>query len=70
VADALFEKFRKKGWLGQCFILKGHYREFSTSFDKYISGYKMTKEAKEYLDSVRQRSSPTQVWLFPFFVLS
>lgn len=63
VADALFEKFRKKGWLGQCFILKGHYREFSASFDKYISGYKMTKEAKEYLDSITQRSSPTQVSL-------
>ncbi|KAM7223589.1 hypothetical protein V8F06_001063 [Rhypophila decipiens] len=60
VADALFDKFRKKGWLGQCFILKGHYREFSASFDKYISGYKMTKEAKEYLDGVTQRPSPTQ----------
>ncbi|KAK3313434.1 hypothetical protein B0H66DRAFT_482999 [Apodospora peruviana] len=60
VADALYEKFKKKGWLGQCFILKGHYREFSTSFDKYISGSKMSKEAKLYLDGLRQRSSPTQ----------
>jgi len=61
VADALYEKFRRKGWLGQCFILKGHYREFSVSFDKYISGAKMSREAKEYRDGLRQQASPTQV---------
>ncbi|KAL2166231.1 hypothetical protein VTG60DRAFT_3095 [Thermothelomyces hinnuleus] len=60
VAEALYNKFRRKGWQGQCFILKGHYREFSTSFDKYISGAKMTSEAKEYLDSLRQQPSPTE----------
>lgn len=60
VADALFEQFRRKGWMGQCFILKGHYREFSASFDKYISGSKMSKVAKEYLDGLRQQSSLTQ----------
>ncbi|KAK0710922.1 hypothetical protein B0H67DRAFT_268862 [Lasiosphaeris hirsuta] len=59
VADALYDKFRRKGWPGQCFILKGHYREFSASFDKYISGSKMSKEAKEYLDGLRQKSSLT-----------
>lgn len=61
VADALYNKFRRKGWRGQCFILKGHYREFSASFDKYISGAKMTSEAKEYVDSLRQQPSPTEV---------
>ncbi|AEO68980.1 uncharacterized protein THITE_2118892 [Thermothielavioides terrestris NRRL 8126] len=60
VAEALYTKFRRKGWQGQCFILKGHYREFSASFDKHISGAKMTGEAKEYLDSLRQQSSPTE----------
>ncbi|KAK0629742.1 hypothetical protein B0T17DRAFT_589438 [Bombardia bombarda] len=60
VADALYEKLRRKGWQGQCFVLKGHYREFSASFDRYISGSKMSKDAKEYLDGLRQRSSPTQ----------
>ncbi|KAK4106142.1 hypothetical protein N658DRAFT_413985 [Parathielavia hyrcaniae] len=59
VADALYTRFRQKGWRGQCFILKGHYREFSASFDKHISGAKMTSEAKKHLDSLRQRSSPT-----------
>ncbi|KAK3996012.1 hypothetical protein QBC44DRAFT_5269 [Cladorrhinum sp. PSN332] len=60
VADALYDKFKRKGWQGQCFILKGHYREFSASFDKYISGLKMSQEAKEYLDGLRQQSSPTE----------
>jgi hypothetical protein len=63
VADALYTKFRRKGWLGQCFILKGHYREFSSSFDKYISGSKMTSEGKEYIDNLRQQSSPSEVCL-------
>lgn len=60
VADALYEKFKSRGFQGQCFILKGHYREFSASFDKYISGSKMTREAKEYLDGLRQQSSITE----------
>lgn len=63
VAETLFVKFRKKGWHGQCFILKGHYREFSSSFDKYISGSRMTSQGKQYLDSLRQQSSPTEVRL-------
>jgi hypothetical protein len=61
VADALYTKFRRKGWQGQCFILKGHYREFSASFDKHISGAKMTSEAKDHVDSLRQQPSPTEV---------
>jgi rhodanese-related sulfurtransferase len=57
VADAVYDKFRRQGWEGECFVLKGHYHEFLTSYDKYISGQKMTKRAKEYLDSQRQRSA-------------
>ncbi|KAL0473489.1 hypothetical protein QR685DRAFT_516969 [Neurospora intermedia] len=38
VANALLTKLRGNGWKGQCFILKGHYREFAGSFDKWITG--------------------------------
>ncbi|EGO57795.1 hypothetical protein NEUTE1DRAFT_81692 [Neurospora tetrasperma FGSC 2508] len=38
IANALLTKFRGNGWKGQCFILKGHYREFADSFDKWITG--------------------------------
>lgn len=40
VASALLAKFRGKGWKGQVFILKGHYREFADSFEKWITGGK------------------------------
>ncbi|KAI1393548.1 uncharacterized protein F4822DRAFT_384986 [Hypoxylon trugodes] len=56
VADALFQKFKGKGWTGQCFVLKGHYREFSSSFDKYIVGANTTDSAKEYLASLQDVS--------------
>lgn len=59
-AGALHAKLRSKGWTGQSFILKGHYREFSASFDRYISGAKMSREAKEHLDSLRAGSSLTE----------
>ncbi|KAG5762639.1 hypothetical protein H9Q72_009250 [Fusarium xylarioides] len=35
-ADALLEKLWACGWHGRCFILKGHYREFSDSFGKHV----------------------------------
>jgi hypothetical protein len=35
-AEVLLEKLWACGWRGQCFILKGHYREFSGSFGKHI----------------------------------
>ncbi|KAK1756259.1 hypothetical protein QBC47DRAFT_298386 [Echria macrotheca] len=59
-AGALYDKFKRKGWRGQGFVLKGHYKEFSSSFDRYISGAKMTQEAKEYLDGLRAGSSLTE----------
>ncbi|KAH7632302.1 hypothetical protein B0T09DRAFT_320182 [Sordaria sp. MPI-SDFR-AT-0083] len=40
VANALLAQFCGKGWKGQCFILKGHYREFADSFVKWITGSK------------------------------
>lgn len=61
VADALYDKFQAEGWTGQCFILKGHYHEFSSSFDKYIGGDKMTRNGKNYVDSLRQQPPPTSV---------
>ncbi|RBR12618.1 uncharacterized protein FIESC28_08575 [Fusarium coffeatum] len=35
-AESLLDKFLACGWSGRCFILKGHYREFSDSFSKHI----------------------------------
>ncbi|RYP07290.1 hypothetical protein DL764_002605 [Monosporascus ibericus] len=55
-AEALYQKFRTKGWTGQCFVLKGHYREFSESFDKYIVGIKMTDNASAYLPSLQGKT--------------
>ncbi|RYP79155.1 hypothetical protein DL771_000133 [Monosporascus sp. 5C6A] len=55
-AEALYQKFRTKGWTGQCFVLKGHYREFSESFDKYIVGIKMTDNARAYLPSLQEKT--------------
>ncbi|RYP45180.1 hypothetical protein DL768_008453 [Monosporascus sp. mg162] len=55
-AEALYQKFRTEGWTGQCFVLKGHYREFSESFDKYIVGIKMTDNARAYLPSLQEKS--------------
>ncbi|KAI1816754.1 hypothetical protein GGS20DRAFT_536084 [Poronia punctata] len=55
-AEALFQKFRSKHWPGQCFVLKGHYREFSQSFDKYIVGVNQSEEATKYLASLQDVS--------------
>ncbi|KAJ2987117.1 hypothetical protein NUW58_g2778 [Xylaria curta] len=52
VAETFFRKFKSKHWTGQCFVLKGHYREFSHSFDKYIVGSNTTDKATEYLASL------------------
>jgi hypothetical protein len=35
-AELVLEKLSACGWGGRCFILKGHYREFSDSFSKHI----------------------------------
>ncbi len=40
VAESLYDRFKSQGWQGQMYILKGHYREFSKSFDKYITATK------------------------------
>ncbi|KAI8634599.1 hypothetical protein F5Y19DRAFT_409236 [Xylariaceae sp. FL1651] len=56
VAEAFFQKFKSKNWPGQCFVLKGHYREFSQSFDKYIVGVNTTDKATEYLASLQDVS--------------
>ena len=60
MADALAENLHeRKGWTGEYYVLKGHYREFSASFDKYITGDRMSQAAKDYIDSLRQRTPPT-----------
>ncbi|OAA65741.1 homeobox domain containing protein [Niveomyces insectorum RCEF 264] len=60
VAEVLAEQLRRtKGWQGDYYILKGHFREFSASFDKYITGDKITQAAKDYMDGLRQRPPAT-----------
>ncbi|KAI3397019.1 hypothetical protein diail_11346 [Diaporthe ilicicola] len=60
VAQALLEKFRSEGsWSGRCFLMKGPFREFSLSYDKYITGDRMTKAAKKYEDGLRSATPPT-----------
>lgn len=59
-ACELLDMLRKEGWPGRCFVLKGPFREFSMSFDKYITGDRMTKEAKKYADGLRSATPPTE----------
>ncbi|POR35157.1 Uncharacterized protein TPAR_04650 [Tolypocladium paradoxum] len=54
-ARLILDKLTDNGWSGRCFILKGHYREFSDSFDKYIAGTKMTQDAQTWADGQRGR---------------
>ncbi|KEY67159.1 hypothetical protein S7711_03019 [Stachybotrys chartarum IBT 7711] len=57
MADLILEKLRAQNWTGHCFILKGHYREFSISFDKYITGAKTTAEAQKWIDGQTARTA-------------
>ncbi|OHW91275.1 tyrosine-protein phosphatase non-receptor type 6 [Colletotrichum incanum] len=63
LADVLYGKFKSWGWPGRCFVLKGHYREFSVSYSKFIAGSKMTDEARAYAEAllrdVNQTSTPS-----------
>ena len=49
----LFDKMKADGWIGECFILKGNYREYSTSYDDFIVGPKMTAAAQERVSHLR-----------------
>ncbi|KAK8138205.1 rhodanese-like protein [Apiospora sp. TS-2023a] len=59
-ADALIQRFKAQGWTGHGFIPKGHYREFSASFDKHIGGSRMSANASKYLQSLSERSMEKQ----------
>lgn len=62
VADVLVQQLRERdNWRGDFYVLKGHYREFSSSFDKYITGDRMSQAAKDYADGLRQRLPPSAV---------
>ncbi|KAG5943970.1 hypothetical protein E4U53_006976 [Claviceps sorghi] len=50
-AGLMAEKLRAQGWTGHCFVLRGHYREFSQSFDQYVVSAKMTPLAKDWISS-------------------
>lgn len=60
IAPDLLDKLRRQGWPGRCFVLKGPFREFSMSFDKYITGDRMTKDSKRYTDGLRSATPPTE----------
>lgn len=57
-APGLLDMLRREGWSGRCFVLKGPLRDFSLSFDKYITGDRMTKDSKSYTDSLRAATPP------------
>ncbi|KAL2878288.1 hypothetical protein SGCOL_006540 [Colletotrichum sp. CLE4] len=63
LADVLYDKFRTWGWPGRCFVLKGHYREFSVSYKTSITGSKVSSEAghqqqqQQNPDPLRQETS-------------
>lgn len=59
-ASELLSMLRREGWPGRCFVLKGPFREFSISYDKFITGDRMTKEAKKYADSLRSATPTTE----------
>lgn len=59
-ASELLSMLRREGWRGRCFVLKGPFREFSMSFDRFITGDRMTKEAKKYADSLRSATPSTE----------
>ena len=59
-AEILPERFAARGWIGEVYLLKGHYREFSASFGKHIGGARMNKEGKEYAESLQRRMSATK----------
>ena len=56
-AMALLEKLRADGWTGQCFILKGHYREFSESFEKHILKDSSASESDESIEKTATTST-------------
>ncbi|KAJ4419327.1 hypothetical protein N0V82_005015 [Gnomoniopsis sp. IMI 355080] len=60
IAPQLLDMLRRQGWPGRCFVLKGPFREFSMSFDKYITGDRMTKDSKKYTDGLRSATPPTE----------
>lgn len=59
-APDLLDMLRRQGWPGRCFVLKGPFREFAMSFDKYITGDRMTKDSKKYTDGLRSATPPTE----------
>lgn len=59
-APDLLDLMRREGWLGRCVVLKGPFREFSLSFDKYITGDRMTKDSKSYTDGLRSATPPSE----------
>ncbi|GAO14066.1 hypothetical protein UVI_02038420 [Ustilaginoidea virens] len=56
-AHVIHQKLTASGWMGHCFVLRGHYREFSQSFGTYIVGPRMTQRARDWVSC--QKTTPT-----------
>ncbi|TQN75031.1 hypothetical protein CSHISOI_00394, partial [Colletotrichum shisoi] len=59
VADVLYSKFKSWGWTGRCFVLKGHYKEFSVSYSESIAGSKVADEARPHAETLLRDSKQT-----------
>lgn len=59
-APELLDMLRREGWSGRCFTLKGPFREFCLSYDRYVTGDRMTRDAKRYADGLRSATPPTE----------
>lgn len=55
-AEILPGRLAARGWDGDVYLLKGHYREFSASFGKHIGGARMSEEGREYAGVLRRRT--------------
>ncbi|KAL0930946.1 tyrosine-protein phosphatase non-receptor type 6 [Colletotrichum truncatum] len=60
IADVLYEKFKTWGWTGRCFVLKGHYKEFSVSYSRSIAGTKTAKTDEASAVSTRAEAAATR----------
>ena len=65
-AEIMAAKLRKEGWLGRAFILRGHYREFSHTFNNYVVDAHGQQSAHSMLATDADRETADQeyaAWL-------
>ncbi|KAG6039291.1 hypothetical protein E4U41_003021 [Claviceps citrina] len=64
-AELMAQKLRARGWTGHCFVLRGHYKEFSQSFIKHVFASKTAEAAQDWSSSRVTMASHVQFasWL-------